>query len=86
MGKALPACRRCGFDPLVGKVPEEGNGNPLQYSYLGNPMVRGACWAPIHGVSNNEHALPKTSHYHAIQYPGIHSSVLVYQMKYSHEK
>ena len=29
----------------------EGNGNPLQYSYLGNPMNRGACRAIVHGVA-----------------------------------
>ena len=28
----------------------EGNGNPLQYSCLGNPMDRGAWWATVHGV------------------------------------
>ena len=27
----------------VGSIPREGNGNPLQYSCLGNPMDRGAC-------------------------------------------
>ena len=27
--------------PTVGRFPGEGNGNPLQYSYLGNPMDRG---------------------------------------------
>ena len=33
-------------------TPGEGNGNPLQYSCLGNPMNRGAWWATVHGVSN----------------------------------
>ena len=28
-----------------------GNGNPFQYSWLGNPMNRGALWATIHGVA-----------------------------------
>ena len=28
--------------PELGRYPGEGNGNPLQYSYLGNPMDRGA--------------------------------------------
>ena len=32
---------RCRFNPWVGKIPGEGNGNPLQYSYLGNSMDRG---------------------------------------------
>ena len=30
------------FDPWVRKIPGEGNGNTLQYSFLGNPMDRGA--------------------------------------------
>ena len=38
--------------PGSGRSPGEGNGNPLQYSCLGNPMDRGACWAAVHGVSN----------------------------------
>ena len=37
----------------LGSVPElgEGNGNPLQYSGLENPMDRGAWWATVHGVA-----------------------------------
>ena len=31
--------------PRLGKSPGEGNGNPHQYSSLGNPMARGAWWA-----------------------------------------
>ena len=34
----LPSCR-CGFDPQVRKIPEEGNGNSLQYSYLEIPWI-----------------------------------------------
>ena len=37
----------------VGKIPGEGNGNPLQYSCLGNPMDRGVWWATVHGVSKS---------------------------------
>ena len=33
-----------------GRSPGEGNGNPLQYSCLGNPMDRGTWWAIIHGI------------------------------------
>ena len=29
----------------------EGNGNPLQYSCLDNPMDGGACWAAVYGVT-----------------------------------
>ena len=32
----------------LGRSPGEGNGNLLQYSCLGNPMVRGAWWATVH--------------------------------------
>ena len=35
--------------PGLGRSPGEGNGNPLQYSYLGNPMDRGAWWVTVHG-------------------------------------
>ena len=34
--------------------PGEGNGNPLQYSCLRNPMNRGAWWATIHGVAESD--------------------------------
>ena len=36
-----------------GRSTGGGNGNPLQYSCLENPMDRGACWATIHGVTKN---------------------------------
>ena len=37
--------------PGLGRSPGEGNGNPLQYSCLGNPMDRGAWRATVHGVA-----------------------------------
>ena len=43
-------CKRPGFDPWVWRSPGEGNGNPLQYSCLENPMDRGAWLATVHGV------------------------------------
>ena len=39
--------------PGSGRSPGEGNGNPLQYSCLGNPMDRGAWWATVHGVAKS---------------------------------
>ena len=39
-----------GSIPVLGSSPGEGNSNPLQYSFLGNSMDRGAWWAAIHGV------------------------------------
>ena len=43
-----------GSVPGLGRSPEEGNGNPLQYSCLKNPMDRGAWWAPVHGWGRRE--------------------------------
>ena len=40
-----------GSIPELESFPGEGNGNPLQYSYLGNPIDRGAWWAAVHGVT-----------------------------------
>ena len=37
--------------PGWGRSPGEGNGNPFQYSCLGNPMDRGAWWTTVHGVA-----------------------------------
>ena len=37
-----------GSFPGLGRSPGEGNDNPLQYSCLGNSMVRGASWAPVY--------------------------------------
>ena len=39
--------------PDSGRSPGEGNGNPLQYSCLGNPMDRGAWRATVRGFSKN---------------------------------
>ena len=40
-----------GSIPGLGRSPGEGNGNPLQYSYLENSMDRGAWWAAVHVVA-----------------------------------
>ena len=40
-----------GSIPGSGRSPGEGNGNPLHYSCLGNPMDRGAWQATVHGVT-----------------------------------
>ena len=39
------------------RSPGEGNGNPLQYFCLGNPMDRGALWATVHGVAKTQTGL-----------------------------
>jgi len=43
--------RDLGSIPGLGRSPGEGNGNPFQYSCLGNTMDRGAWWATVHGVT-----------------------------------
>ena len=43
-----------GSIPGSGRSPGEENGNPLQYSYLENPMEGGACWATVHGVAKSQ--------------------------------
>ena len=42
-----------GSVPGLGRSPGEGNGNPPQYSYLGNPMGRKVWQATPHGVTKN---------------------------------
>ena len=50
--KNLPAsagdARDVGSIPGSRRSPRGGHGNPLQYSYLENPMNRGAWWATVH--------------------------------------
>ena len=43
-----------GLAPGLGRSSEKGNGNPLQYSCLGNPMDTGAWWAIVYGVAKKE--------------------------------
>ena len=43
-----------GLIPGSGRFPGEGNGNPLQYSCLGNPKDRGAWQSTIHGVTKSQ--------------------------------
>ena len=42
-----------GLIPESGRSPGGGNGNPLQYSCLENPMDRGALRATVHGVAKS---------------------------------
>ena len=46
--------------PGSGRSPEGGNGNPLQYSCLGNPMDRGAWQVTVHGVPKSQTQLSMT--------------------------
>ena len=51
-----------GSIPGLGRSPGEGNGNPLQYFCLGNPMDRGAWWTTVHGVTSVAHDLATKPH------------------------
>ena len=55
MVKTLPAnIGDVGSIPGSGKSSGEGNGNPLQFSCLGNPMDGGAGGATVHGVAESQ--------------------------------
>ena len=45
-----------------GRPPGGGNGTPLQYSCLENPMGRGVWWAAVHGVSESQTRVSTHSH------------------------
>ena len=57
VAKNLPASvghtRDAGSIPGSGRSPRTGNGTPLQYPCLGNPMDRGTGWATVHGVTKS---------------------------------
>ena len=53
-----------GLIPGLGRSPGEGNGNPLQYSCLENPMDGGAWWATVHGVAKSQTRLSDLTSLH----------------------
>ena len=76
------------ISPLLGLCSdiflEEGNGTPLQYSCLENPMEGRAWWAAVHGVAESRTPLSNftfTFHFHALEKEmATHSSVLVWRI------
>ena len=70
--------------PGSGRSPEEGNGNPLPYSCLENPMDGGAWWAVVHGVAKSQTRLSDftfTFHFHALEKEmATHSSILAWRI------
>ena len=53
-----------GSIPGLGRSSGVGNGNPLQYSCLGNPMDRGAWWATVHGIAKSWTRVSTQAHTH----------------------
>ena len=45
--------RNTGLIPELGRSAREGNGNPVQYSYLENPKDRGAWWTTVNRVTKS---------------------------------
>ena len=76
-------CARCNLLQVVFSVGE-GNGTPLQYSCLENPMDSGAWWAVVHGVGKSQTRLNGftfTFHFHALEKEiTTHSSVLAWRI------
>ena len=64
--------------------PREGNGTPLQYSCLENPMDGGACWVAVHGVTEGQTRLSNftfTFHFHALEMEmATHFNVLAWRI------
>ena len=59
----------------------EGNGTPLQYACLENPVGGGAWWAAIHGVAKSRTRLHFHFHFHALEKEmATHSSVLAWRI------
>ena len=72
------------FNILSRLVIGEGNGKPLQYSCLENPMDGGAWWAAVHGVTMSRTRLRNftfTFHFHVLEKEvATHSSVLAWRI------
>ena len=75
--------------PFFEKLCREGNGTPLQYSCLENPMDGGAWWAAVHGVARSLTRLndfPFTFHFHELEKEmATHSSTLAWKIPWTEE-
>ena len=75
LGEDLP------FIGLISETAGDGNGTPLQYSCLENPMDGGAWWAAVHGVTNRLSDFTFTFHFHALEKAmATNSSVLAWRI------
>ena len=72
-----------GSIPGSGRPPGEGNGNPLQYFCLENPIDRGAWWATVHGIAKSRTRLSNFTF--STSFLSIHKSIkYTYLCMYKH--
>ena len=72
-----------GSIPGSGRPPGEGNGNPLQYCCLENPIDRDAWWATVHGIAKSRTQLSNFTF--SISFLSIHKSIkYTYLCMYKH--
>ena len=69
-----------GLIPGWGRSPGEGNGNPLQYSCLENPMNRAVWWATVHRVAKNQTWLSTHTHTHTHTHPWAWGSLCFFSV------
>ena len=77
MQKTQEMCSIPGIQGLR-RAPGEGNGNPLQYSYLENSMDRGAWWAIVHGVTKSRTKLSMHTYIYKYIHTYIHTYIYVF--------
>ena len=84
LGTHIEGIYRSHENPHPAKTFGEGNGNPLQYFCLENPMDGGAWWAAVHGVAKSRAQLSNftfTFHFHALEKKmATHSSILAWRI------
>ena len=87
MVKNLPAVQEIWVRSLSGRSAGEGNGNPLRYSCLENPIDRGAWRATVHGVAKSQTRLKRLSGINGISGDGDgnYSSILAWRIPSTEE-
>ena len=70
--------RNMGSIPGSGIFPAVGNGNPLQYFCLENPMDRGAWQATVHGIARVGHNLATKPPQHFVYFPSWFLAIPLY--------
>ena len=79
--------RDMGLIPGSGRSPGGGNGNPLQYSCLENPMDRAGWWAMVHRVTKSQTRLKQLSRaQHTRMYVYVHLTHFAVHLKLTHYK